>query len=277
MKKKSDIEKIFLLVLVFCCLFSSTACAELKVFDLVTAKGKPADLPFVKMHMVYQWQAYGGQYVPDAEKNFLDVPGPYLECCYYKNNITGISPEYVSIDFEQWKLYGMDDLKINESIDKYRESLDRIRSVFPDKTKISIYNVGVVPSHSNFKKKIVIKKYEKWKKNNDLLKKLVDDFDFLQPSLYFKKKYDFVRWKRKADEYLSEYRRLSPSKKIYLHLSPQYMSDGSFVPLTLWARAIEYAQQHADGLVVWTFPQKRFEIEWNDYLPWWELLINVSR
>jgi len=268
-----DYKKIFM-VLFLALLVVNVSVAyskEFLIFDLITAINKPDDLPLVPMHMIYQWQGYGGRYTTEDKKSYVDsIPEDYVRCCYVRHNVLGDQPEYYSIDFEQWALYNISSEKIKRNIDYYQRSFDLFREALPKNAKISWYNIGALPNGKLLRKKMSVDAYSRWQKKNNRLMEIVRKYDYMQPSLYLSNKHNMSMWKNKAKAYIDEHTRLGQGKPVYAHLSPQYVDDpDEMLSGKIWREMLEFSYQHADGVVIWTFPQQKHRFSWNDSFPWW--------
>jgi hypothetical protein len=249
--------------------------AEPLVFDAFAAKGKPADLPVKPMHIIYQWQGYGGPATGNEDKNYAEPPHGVLVCCYKDRVLNGASPEFVSIDFEQWRI----DTRVDESVyNKHKknmiDTLAMVRTMFPD-SKIGWYNLGPSPVLNVFREKISPEEFALWRSGNDRVLPFIPEVDFMQPSLYLHTYVSLEQWKRKAVAVVAETKRLAPGVPVYAHISPHWMDGGQeFFPAEIWREMMDWSLANTDGVVIWTNPTMKPLPSWDGNAVWWQSTLN---
>jgi hypothetical protein len=248
---------------------------EFIVFDLISAIDKPVDLPLTKMHMLYQWQSYGGAKKGYEKKDYKNtIPEQYLKCCYMQDNLEALEAEYISIDFEQWRWYDTKSKNHSSYMEHYKNTIGLVRSIFPEGTKISWYNTGVMPRKFDYSKEVPLADLNWWRMRNDVGKQLVNEYDYMQPSFYLRRADSLLGWKKRVELIVSEYRRLEPSKPLYAHLSPQFVDNPKkLVAPEKWREILYYVHDITDGIVIWTYPQKRYMKHWDEHQEWWAVTV----
>lgn len=175
--------------------------------------------------------------------------------------------EMVCIDIESWPTCNKCS-KRTRSLQRYIEVLDWFREVnsvpklgFWGRPPKHEYFGAIQPSNSV--------RYRDWQQHNDFYKPLGSEVDVIFPSLYAR--YDDVDgWVRHAVANLQEARKYG--KPTYPFITPYFIKSDkpySKQPLNpaFWKIQLETVYQHADGLVIWTGPLKK----WGQEDPWWEV------
>ena len=266
---------IAILLISICMLANTSEAREYPVFDLVYAHNKPNLEGWTPMHMIYQWAGYGGQHTTSEQKNYEIVPVKYLKCCYFNHHFKE-DANFVSIDFEQWPLHRVSQYELGINIKKSISAIKSIRQGMPDGKRIGWYNSGILPNSKFLQRELTKEEYVKWQKGNDRWKEIIDHVDFVQPSVYKSSKDSLEGWARKTTAYLQEARRMANGKPLFAHTSPQMTDDPpKFHSAKDWEYMILLISKHSDGLVIWTFPQKRYLTNWEEHKEFWHHTQNV--
>ncbi len=223
------------------------------------------------IHVAYAWQLWGEKKwdgIIEQQPNISALLS-YAERYNLKSN----PPELFVLNIEHWKLYGkLKPRELEQSITKLQTCVDVIRSTMPD-TKFSIYNIGALPNFGHLERR-ELKKHEltRWQKNNDTIKPIIDHFDFVTPSLYFKKEFNITTWKRKAKHFISEARRLGDGKPVIPFIWPQYSNSLPFeeLPGEVWKDILEFLYENSDSVILWRRHKGPKASDWNDNFSWWK-------
>ncbi len=114
-----------------------------------------------------------------------------------------------------------------------------------------------------------------WQRQNDAMRRLLAEVDFLAPSLYTLLD-NPAGWTKQARATICEARRLS-KKPVYPFLWPEFHEGSPFknmpVPVQFWTVQIDTVARYADGMVLWDgwdFVKNRIK-PWDGNAPWWRI------
>lgn len=180
--------------------------------------------------------------------------------------------DLVILDVEHWRLRG-DFEDVSANLKKYESVLAMFRTYAPG---LQFGYYGTVPIVDFMRAHRPLDyRHQQWRDENSRLQSLANEVDALFPSLYARRT-DIDSWVSYARAQISEARRVSPTKPVYVFLMPQYhpaaklhpekMIDGVF-----WLKQLETASELADGVVIWGGKNLKTKkpLVWDENAPWW--------
>lgn len=173
----------------------------------------------------------------------------------------------VVLDIESWDTHGSD-RQAQDSLAKLLRVLHAYQQARPD-LRFGYYGVpplwdkrrALLPDGAPDKRR--------WIADNERLRPLANDVAALFPSLYTSSP-DPGEWRRFAQQYVEEARRLAGSRPVYVFLWPRYHEGtpglaGQYVPAEYWRLMLETAYELADGAVIWGGWRRT----WDERAAWW--------
>lgn len=186
--------------------------------------------------------------------------------------------ELLVVNVEHWRL-NLNGKVIDESIDKYRQLLAKVKKTWPN------YNVGLysmVPERDYWTPQgdFRSKRYLEWQERNNETSAVLDFADTIYPSLYTFYR-DQKGWVEYAKAQIDEARRIAPGKPVYAFLWPQYHQSNKFSGLDYikgdyWRKQLELACNYADGFVIWGGwdIDNKTHFQWTGEWDWWKETIS---
>lgn len=181
-----------------------------------------------------------------------------------KNTVTVLDVEHWEVSLNRSKGKEVENLnKYIALFEKFKKSAPYIKAGFYGVPPIRDYWRAIMPPES--------KQYIEWQKENEFLRHFAEKVDIIYPSLYtFYKDQD--GWKKYAKANISEAKRISNGKPIYVFLWPQYHDSnkilkGQYIEKEYWEFQLKLAKEYADGVVVWGGWQEY----WDNKAPWWQV------
>ena len=174
----------------------------------------------------------------------------------------------VYVDIEEWDVVRKPDAVIGEALAKYRAAIANVREALGPQHCLGYY--GVIPV-VDFRRAAHpgTPGYEQWRHENDVMSTLIDDVDFVAPSLYTLTA-DRAEWRQFAKAQLREARRIARGRPVIAFIWPRYHQG-------LKGRSLDYLEPDflleqlrlvsscADGVIFWEYGDRE---PWRDSLPW---------
>jgi hypothetical protein len=73
-------------------------------------------------------------------------------------------------------------------------------------------------------------------------------------------------WLAEAQAEISAAQTLAPTLPVYIYISPQYHTTGTYMPTAMWSSELQTALTYANGIVIWSSSS----YAWDDTTLWWE-------
>jgi hypothetical protein len=180
----------------------------------------------------------------------------------------------VVLDIEHWALIG-DPSQVRTSLSKYMTVLQWFKEAAPG---LAVGYYGAPPIYDYWKslKSPTSKEWASFAKENDQLRPLANAVDIIFPSLYTYYT-DRGGWVRYAYAQITEARRNSNGKPVYVFLWPQYHDSNpslawAHLPADYWRLQLQMAKQYADGIVIWGgWGKNNRPVKWDDNAAWWKV------
>ena len=174
----------------------------------------------------------------------------------------------VYVDIEEWDVVRKPDATIQESRDKYRAAIANVREALGPQHCFGYY--GVIPV-VDFRRaaQAGTPAFEQWTHENDMMSPLVEDVDFIAPSLYTLTT-DRALWREFAKAQLREARRLANGRPVVPFIWPRYHQgvkghSGEFLEPDFLLEQLQLVAACADGVIFWEYGGRE---PWRESLPW---------
>ena len=182
--------------------------------------------------------------------------------------------DLVILDVEHWRLRG-NSKEVSANINKYESLLSMFRNHTPG-FRFGYYGTAPVVDFARAHQRSH-PRHAEWMFENSRLQSLAENVDALFPSLYARRK-NISTWTKFARAQISEARKYSPAKPVYVFLMPQYHPSArrhpeELIDATFWRVQLETAAKLADGIVLWGGKNlaRSKPLAWNENSPWWRV------
>jgi hypothetical protein len=181
------------------------------------------------------------------------------------------------IDIERWptspSFHKISVAAAQESIQKYATVLGWFREAAPG-LQFGLYGVVPIIDYWRAIEAPSSASYSTWIADNQRAVSLTKLVDALFPSLYTFY-VDQEGWVTYAAAQLTEAKRLSGRKPVYVFLWPQYHDSnptlgGTYLPAEYWKLELDTVRRYADGVVIWVgWGSGDKPALWDDHAGWW--------